>query len=190
MGMTAYHGSAVCGLRTLTPYANPHSNLKYPCVYLSTNKALASIYIWNKPYKWMTFVIREDGMPVYEESFRGGLREFYSGVKGCIYTCEGEFETDENTAIRHAVISREPVEIVDTDPVEDAYERILQYERDGQLVIHRFEDLTEAQRRSDRSMILGAIRRLELLKGEHPLSGFVSETFPELWEEALAQEVT
>lgn len=36
----------------------------------------------------------------------------------------------------------------------------------------------------DRKMILGAIRRLDLLKGEHPLSAFVSQTFPELWEEA------
>ena len=25
---------------------------------------------------------------------------------------------------------------------------------------------------------------MDLLKGEHPLSAFVSQTFPELWEEA------
>lgn len=36
-------------------------------------------------------------------------------------------------------------------------------------------------------MILSAIRRLELLKGTHPLSSFVSQTFPELWEEAIRQ---
>jgi hypothetical protein len=132
----------------------------------------------------MTFEIRDDGLPVYNESFKDCLLEFYGGVKGYIYTCEADFETDENTTIRHAVISKEPVKIQDVDIVTDAYERILQYERDGLLIIHRFDSLTDEQKRKDRNMVLGAIRRLELLKGEHPLSGFVSAKFPELWNEA------
>lgn len=80
--MIAYHGTTVGNLRLLRPFANPHSNLSYPCVYLSTNKALASIYIWNRPYKWMTFEIREDGLPVYNESFKNGL-------KGIVWRCQG-----------------------------------------------------------------------------------------------------
>ena len=43
--MTAYHGTTVRGLEVLRPFASPHSNLDYPCVYLSADKALASIYI-------------------------------------------------------------------------------------------------------------------------------------------------
>ena len=34
-------------------------------------------------------------------------------------------------------------------------------------------------------MVMGAIQRLELWKGKHPLSGFVQEKFPAYWEEAL-----
>ena len=183
--MTAYHGTVVGGIQTLLPYANPHSNLDYPCVYLSTNKALASIYIWNKAYKWMTFEIRGDGVPVYNESFEHGLREFYAGVKGYIYTCHADFETDANTTIQHAVISKTPVEISDVDVVEDACERILAYEQKGLLVINRFEDRSEAQKSKDNNMILAAIRRFDLLQGDHPLSGFVSSKFPQLWNEAL-----
>ena len=59
--MTAYHGTTVRGLEVLRPFASPHSNLDYPCVYLSADKALASIYIWKHPFKWMTFEIGEDG---------------------------------------------------------------------------------------------------------------------------------
>ena len=77
--------------------------------------------------------------------------------------------------------------MIGTDKVEDAYERILQYEKKGLLRINRFESLTKTQRQKDRNMILSAIRRLELLKGTHPLSSFVSQTFPELWEEAIRQ---
>ncbi len=185
--MIAYHGTVAEGLTELRPFANPHSNLDYPCVYLATYKALAAIYIWNRPYKWMTFEIPEDGIPVYNESFQNGLRFFYGGVKGIIYTCEGDFQTDKNTTIRHAVVSRQPVRVIGTDKVEDAYERILQYEKKGLLRINRFERLTKTQRQKDHNMVLSAIRRLELLKGTHPLSSFVSQTFPELWEEAIRQ---
>jgi len=184
----AYHGTVAGGLHTLNPFASPHSNLDYPCVYLSTNKALASIYIWNKEYKWMTFHIREDGLPVYSESFKDCLLEFYGGVKGCIYTCGADFESDENTKIRHAVISRKPVDVLETDVVDDAYERILQYEKDGLLVINRYEQLSDEQKRKDRNMILRTIKERELLNGGHPLSGFVAAKFPELWAEALSQK--
>jgi len=186
--MLAYHGTVVGNLKKLVPFANPHSNLKYPCVYLSTNEALASIYIWNRDYKLMTFEIREDGMPVYNESFRGCLSEFYGGVKGYIYLCEGDFKADENTTIRHAVISEEEVAVKDVEVVEDAYERILRFEKEGSLIINHFETLFDEQKRRDRNMVLGAIKRLELLKGEHPLSEFVKEKFPALWNEALEAE--
>lgn len=182
--MVAYHGTVIGNIDVLRPFANPDSNLKYPCVYLSVNKALASIYIWNRPFKWMTFEIREDGMPVYNESFANGLREFYSGVKGFIYTCDGPFQTDRNTKISPAVISKEPVPVLETDLVEDAYERILEYERDGLLIINRFETLSEAQRQKDQNMILQTIKNKNLLKGDHPMAAFVAEKFPDIWEEA------
>ena len=181
--MLAYHGTAVRGLQTLTPFANPHSNLKYPCVYPSTNEALASIYIWSRPYKWMTFEIHND-MPVYNESFEGCLKEFYSGVSGCIYQCDGDFETDENTTIKHAVISKSPVAIKSADLISDAYEHILRSEAEGKLIINHFATRSDEQRQRDRNMVLGAIKRLDLLRGEHILSAFVAEKFPHLWDEA------
>lgn len=182
--MIAYHGTIAGGITELKPFANPYSNLKYPCVYLSTNKALSTIYIWNKEYKWMTFEISENGIPVYNESFKNSLIEFYSGIKGYIYRCDSDFEIDENTTIKYAVISRHFVKILDVDIVEDAYERILQYEKEGLLAINHFENLSEKQKQKDKNMVLGAIKRLNLLKGEHPLSNFVSIKFPEIWEEA------
>ena len=80
-----YHGTIVKNLSELKPFASPHSNLKYPCVYLSANKAMAAIYIWNKPFKWMSFHVQDDGIPVITESFPNHIHEFYNGVSGCIY---------------------------------------------------------------------------------------------------------
>ena len=130
---------------------------------------------------------------------------FYGGVKGVIYTAEGDFETDANTTIRHAVISRKPVSIRGADEVEDAYERILRYEREGRLLIRRFERLTEAERARNRRMVANEIRRLRLWediadleeikaaeagKEKNPLTPFVRDTFPDVWEETLRGENT
>ncbi len=180
-----YHGTIVGGLTILNPFANPHSNLKEAAVYLSTNKALASIYIWNKAYKWMTFNIREDGMPVYTESHKGALQELYDGVMGYIYTCEGDYSTDNKTGIKLAAVSYEPVVVSDCEVIRNAYTRIMEFEKSGELIIRRFDDLTEQEHTMNRNMVLGAIKRLNLLKGDHPLSAFVEKHFPTLWIEAL-----
>lgn len=184
-----YHGTVVGGLTELRPFASPFSNLKTACVYLSSNKALASIYIWNKPFKWMTFHIREDGMPIYTEAFPGSLKEFYDGLSGFIYTCEGEFDMNNATGIKYAAISEEPVPVLDCDIVANAYDRILLYEATGEMVIRRFEQLTQGEHDSNRKMIMNGIKHLNLLEGTHPLSPFVKEKYPELWEVAIAEVV-
>ena len=53
------------------------------------------------------------------------------------------------------------------------------------MKINHFEELTDQQINKDKNMVMGAIKRLGLLKGEHPLSNFVREKFPIYWEEAL-----
>ena len=182
--MIAHHGTIVQGLKRLEPFAGPHSRLKYPCVYLSANQALAAIYIWKHPFRWMTFDIADNGIPIYNESFEGALRELYGGVRGCIYTCDGDFAVDGNTTIKHAVVSKAAVDVVETDIVENAYERIMQCEKDGLLKINRHDALTDREKENNRNMVMSAIKGLDLLKGEHVLSGFVASKFPDIWEEA------
>lgn len=178
--MLAYHGTAKTGLTQLMPFASPHSNLEYACVYLSRLKELAALYIWDKPYKWLNFNFAEDGHVVYTESFPRALEEFYCGLAGSIYTCEGEFEYDKNARIQVAVISRKPVNIIEEDFVPDALERILAYEKLGLLEIRRFEALTEAQLASEKRMIASAIKR----ECAHvALIEFIREKFPAIWAE-------
>lgn len=186
--MIAYHGSVVQGLSVLQPFANPYSNLDYPCVYLTTYKPLAAIYIWNKPYKWMNYGFADDGLPVYTESFPNALKEFYEGVSGSIYSCEGDFEYDADAKIRIAVVSKKDAIIKETDVVQNCYLRILEYEKQGLLHINRYETLTEEKRQSEHKMILSAIKRQSLLRGKHPMAPFVKEKFPDIWEEAIRNE--
>ena len=122
--MVCYHGSKTRGIKTLRLFSSPHSNLQDSCIYLSSGEAVAALYIWNKPYKWLTYDLDSDGTPVYTESFKDSLRYFYEGVSGFIYTCRGDFEQVETVGIRCAYISRQPVEISSAVETDDAYSLI------------------------------------------------------------------
>lgn len=182
--MIAYHGTTIQGLSILKPYANPYSNLDYACVYLTTYKPLAAIYVWNKHYKWMNYGFAEDGLPVYTESFPNALKEFYGGVSGYIYSCEGDFLYDVDAKIKVAVISKTDVIVQKTEIIQDCYLQILEYESQGLLHINRFETLSNEKRESEHKMIISEIKRNNLLNGKHPMASFVQEKFPEIWEEA------
>ena len=185
-----YHGSIVGGLTKLMPFSSPAANIPDAAVYLSASKALSSIYIWNREYKWMTFHIGKDDIPVYTETHKGALHEFYNGVKGYIYACEGEYAVGSATGIKLAAVSYEPVIVSMCEPVENAYEKILSFETLSQLVIRRYEDLSIREHTSNRNMILGCIERLDLLNEKHPLSAFVKKRFPNLWEDAKCIDKT
>jgi len=118
------------------------------------------------------------------ESFPNALEEFYGGVSGSLYTCEGEFEYDPGAKIQVAVISGQEVAVKEADSIQNCYTRILEYERQGSLRINRFESLTGAQRESEHKMILSAIKRYDLLQGNHPMAPFAKEKFPGIWVEA------
>jgi len=178
--LLAYHGSAITGLRELQPFARPDANLPYPCVYLATHQALAALYIWDKPYKWLNFSFAQDGGLVYTESFPGALNEFYGGLAGSIYTCEGEFEYDENARIRMAMISRVPVHVAQEERVPNALARILQHEREGLLEVRRYETLTAAQLAAEERMIFAAAKR----ERSPAMQAFMQEKFPAIWEQA------
>ncbi len=182
--MLYYHGTTRGGITTLQPHASPYSTYKQPYVYLSSNRTIATFYIWNRPYMWHTFGFREDGLPVYTESFPDSLRAFYAGVGGYVYACETDAALPNPTGIRCAAICEQPVPVIACESVEDAYERFLRYEEEGLLMVHRYDTLSEEQRASNPRMVMGAIGRLNLLAGEHPLSGFVRETFSREWREA------
>jgi len=176
--MVAYHGTVVEGLSVLKPFANPYSNLDCACVYMTSYKPLAALYIWNKHYRWMNYGFADDGLPLYTESFPSALKEFYGGVSGCIYACEGNFEYNPDVKIKIAVVSQNEVPIREIDVVENCYDRIIEYENKGLIHIRRFGELTDAERDSERRMILSTIKRENLTSNDnHPMAAFVREKF-------------
>jgi hypothetical protein len=181
----AYHGSRVQNLVELIPFANPDSNLDFACVYLTKILPLAPFYIWDKPYKWMNYGFNADGRVEYTESFPNALEEFYGGLSGSIYECLGQFEDNPNTKVPTAVISREKIIVRNEIIVDDALEYILRQEYDGNIIIHKYENLSEEHLKCERRMILSVIKNQNLITTESPYKDFIIEKFPAIWEEAI-----
>jgi hypothetical protein len=135
---------------------------------------------------WLTYGFNKESIPLYTETHPNALKEFYKDVKGYIYSCDvAENNIFENkTGIKSAVPAKGAQKISGCEKVGDVYERILEHEKSGELVIRRYEDLTEKEHSQNEKMIISGIKRLHLLSGQHPLSPFVAYKFPELWERA------
>ena len=184
--MICYHGSIIPNLKVLLPFKMPHSNMEESCVYFTTYKPLASLYIWPRKYMWLTYGFDKEDNLIYTESHPNALAEFYRDVKGYIYTSDvAKSDILENkTGIRIAVAAKDKQKIMECETVGDAYQKILEYEKAGEIIIRRYDELTPKELQNNESMILSGIKRLSLLEGKHPLSSFVSHKFPELWEKA------
>lgn len=138
----------------------------------------------------MNYGIREDGVPVYTESFSGALSEFYGGLSGCVYICRGTY-TQNGTGISVAAVSEDPVPVESAEYIPDAYEELLRLEKTGALCIRRYETLSPEETEAQNRMILQEIRREKLLsRPESPMSLFLQEKFPALWEQAKKQETS
>ncbi len=130
--MDFHHGSIGGGQTELIPFAKSGSNLKKPCVYLTTSKQLALHYILDekkRPPKTPMLKIREDGVLVFQEMFSGALEYLYKGLSGYIYHCVGNYELNKDVKVITCATSSVPVPIKDCEYIEDVYERIMEYEK-------------------------------------------------------------
>ena len=70
----------------------------------------------------------------------------YKGVSGYIYSVETIVEPDYALQIPDAAASSISADVTGVEFIPDAYEAILQAERDGLITILRYEEMSEAMR--------------------------------------------
>ena len=186
--MKLYHGSHVGGITELKPAQSGSTD---PRVYFSTNETLALIYAHNpvRPYGFFPYVFLKDGkicpegQLCYEEYFHDAMRVIYSGHGGWVYTCDAELTQHER--LPWAYTSTGPVKVESSYFVPDIYEAMLEAERDGRLVVHRYETLSEQRLESIRRMALREVETMNLRDewDTNVYALFLREHYPWLDEE-------
>lgn len=180
--MKYYHGSIVPNLNRLYPFNVNNSLSEKECIYLTTRKEMALLYIWVRKFMWLTYGFDKDANIVYTETHKDALKEFYKDVKGYIYTIELEDYNENDTKIKHVKTVYDAVDVLECEVIEDVYQEILEYENSGLLKIRRFDDLNDKDIENNKKMILHELRN-DLYKNDKALLSFVKMTFPDTYAE-------
>ena len=153
-----YHASSVKGITQLKPQSSNHG---IPLVYFSAKRENVLVYLSNSiekycmetgfPYdgkyqKWGPYGFDKDGRQQLEEYYPNALISTYKGVSGYIYSAYTISDSGFPVQIPDAAASSAPVDISGVEFIPDAYEAILQAEREGLLTIIRYEEMNDKKR--------------------------------------------
>ena len=152
-----YHASPIGGLTELRPHISNHG---VPLLYLSQKRENTLVYLSNavEKYcretgfiyhgvwkKWGPYGFTADGRQRLEEYYPNALEETYRGVSGYIYAVEKVTRRGHPVPIPDTVTSRGTVAVAGCEFIPDAWEAILQAERERLLVLRRYGEMTEKE---------------------------------------------
>lgn len=174
--MAYYHCTPIAGLTVLLP-KKPTSFEKPARVYMTTLLPMALMYSI-KNYEYSYGYTRE-GQIYFEEYFPNALEILYRGKRASLYLCAPEIA--ETTKIPNEVISEKAVPIIRETIIPDACEALLEQERLGALVIHRYHELSEGNLNWIHREEAKIIRKFNLLNAPSPMGDYYRLHYPESW---------
>ena len=161
-----YHASNVKGLKVLKPHVSMHGK---SWVYFSDKKENVLIYLsnavekfikdkYNRPMKeykkWASYGFTKDGRVRIEEYYPNATELTFKGVEGYIYKVEELKDKQPLNGIKNVFVTKEEVYICGVEKVEDAYNTLLNAEKQGLIEIERYETLTPNRIDRIKKMIL------------------------------------
>lgn len=184
-----YHASSIEGIQQLEPRISNHG---IPLIYFPKKRENTLVYLSNaiEKYcnennysydgiwkKWASYGFEKDGRLRIEEYYPNALLSTYKGVSGYIYRAKHVNDSGYEVNIPDTVTSNSSVLVSDVEFVADAYEAILQAEKEGLITILHYDDVSENMRERLYKMLKEEYRNAN----EHPeYRFFLEENFPEI----------
>lgn len=174
--MAYYHCSPTAGLTMLEP-RKPASFEKPARVYMTALLPMALMYaVQNYEY---TYGYTKEGQIYFMEHFPNALEILYRGKSASLYLCNPE--KNEPTKIPNEAVSETAVPVFGETYITDACEALLEQERQGNLLIYRYQNLTEKMLRWIQKVEADEIREHDLLHTPGPMADYYREHYPESW---------
>lgn len=118
-------------------------------------------------------------MPRIEEYYPNAIKETYVGKSGYTYTCKEPKEYTNPTNIYCAVVTKEEV---DVEYIEDVYQKILEYEKEGILEIKRYGDTSREYIKRIEGYLIDDIEKYNLRNSlDNNYAIFLKAKFPRLF---------
>lgn len=181
--MAYYHCSPTAGLTVLEP-RKPESFGKPARVCLTTLLPMALMYaVRNYEY---SYGYTKDGQIYFDEYFPNALEILYRNKSASLYLCDPE--SIESTEIPNEAISETAVPVIRETFIPDACEALLEQERLGTLVIHRYHELSEGMLNWIQKVEAEEIRKLNLLNTPGSMADYYQKHYPKSWAIIEAEE--
>ena len=139
-----YHGSTIGGLQYIEANARSHTSGKR-VAYFTEDRCYALVCCRDRKNNFVTMGLKPDGRQHYYERFPDQLKTLYGGKRGYLYvltTHDGLTKTKGNTWE-----SETDVPVSQCEVIEDVCSEILREEAKGNLVIHRYSEIDEAEQK-------------------------------------------
>lgn len=186
--MRLYHGSFKNNINELLPISKCNENPNIKVVYLTESLPYSLFYIWDskrnkREIKWVTCWIK-DNIVHYEEQFPNQLRRFYNNVKGYIYF--EDFSEDKIIKASEPKMWYTESKIVNLQQnlVHNVYKEILKYEKNGEVIVHRYNNLSKADKFKVDQKMCKYIQMKNLLKEKSENSAFIKSHHKTAWKMA------
>ncbi len=182
--MLLFHGTNKGDITTLIPIQADHD---YPYIYLTENEVVASFYIINcveRPYYWFPYGFTREHIPKYHELYPNALQLACEGKNGFI--CSVDAITEKLIPFKNipgAWLSTIPLQVIHKQEIKDPFSWFLECERNGRLIISRFENKTERELLGWDTLILEYISEKKMIETpDCSYAIFVREKFPGVWQ--------
>ena len=185
--MKLYHGTQVQNIEQLKPFATRGNAISKPVICFTPNYCIALLYIWNRSYKWITFSENENGKVVFTEHYENMLYDFYNNVSGSIYECDGSNPDISPTHMKGVYVSESPIKVEKETVIANAYDEILKQESLGNIIVQRYDKLSDNEKsRISKSTVQAIHMQKLLIPSDHipkvEQADFVRSHFPAEWD--------
>lgn len=153
-----YHVSPVSGLKKLTPHVSTHQT---PYVYAIESMVTGLLFGVRKDD--FDFLISTDnsGTPTVYECYPNALESIYQGKSCSVYSVAEEGFLRGMTSWSAELVCPNEVPVLDECSVSDLYQRLLEEEKNGTLILRRYEH-TPAYRKLIAGHVIDRLIRFDM----------------------------
>lgn len=161
-----FHASQTAGIEYLEPRISNHGT---PLIYFSAKRENTLVYLSNavekccretgyvhrgKWTKWASYGFTKDGILLLQEYYPNATIDTYKGVSGYIYSTSSAADMEKQTDIPFAFVTKNRTKVENVEYIPDAYDAIAEAAGRGEIVLQKYEELSESFRQQIRDMII------------------------------------
>ena len=150
-----YHVSPIAGLKILQPRVSTHGK-----AYVYAVENMVTGLLFGVRHDDFDFIIsnNEKGTPILYECYPDALKSVYQGKNCSVYYINDDGFQRNKTSWDVELVCENEVQVIDERKIDDLYNRLLDEEKHGNLIIHRYEYCPEYRKRISNQIVDRLIR--------------------------------